>query len=93
MKSGIMNRSIVNKDALISFSNDLKNYESEIQSIMSSIEKELNSFRWQDPQGISFHQSFDGLKKYVEYYILPIFKDYYNHLDNLARSVDEYNEQ
>ena len=87
-----MPKSIVNSDSLKRFSSDLKNYEGEIQQIVSSIERELNSFRWSDPQGARFHSNFDYWKREVESSLLPLLRKSHEHIDKLAMRIDEYNE-
>ena len=86
-----MPKSIVNSDSLRNFSSILKNYDSEILKIVSSIDKELNSFRWSDPQGANFHVAFSNWKREVENEIHPLLEESYKHLDNLVMAIDDYN--
>ena len=87
-----MPRSIVNSDNLKIFSNELKNYEDEIRQIVRSVENELNSFKWADGVGSNFHNSFNSWKTNAEKNVFSLLRNSYEHLDKLAKSVDEYNE-
>lgn len=87
-----MSRSVVNSDSLKRFSRELKEYDAEIQEIVLSIDQELNSFIWRDPQGAKFHADFSNWKREVENEIHPLLRDSYKHLDNLVMAIDDYNE-
>jgi hypothetical protein len=77
-------------ETLTQFSSTLKSNHDDILAVKSSMDKELQSFIWDDPVGASFRAKYYEDLKPIEGKLIPNLEAYSAYLDQEAALVTEF---
>lgn len=77
-------------ETLSQFSSTLKNNREDILSVKASMDKELQSFIWDDPVGNTFRSKYYEDLKPIEGKLVPNLEAYSRYLDQEVSIINEY---
>ncbi len=77
-------------ETLTMFSGTLKNNREDILSVKASMDRELQSFLWDDPVGNAFRAKYYEDLKPIESTLVPNLASYSAYLDQEAAIINEY---
>ena len=77
-------------ETLTMFSGTLKNNREDILNVKASMDRELQSFLWDDPVGNAFRAKYYEDLKPIEGKLIPNLEAYSTYLDQEANLVTEF---
>lgn len=77
-------------ERLTQFSSTLKNNREDIFAVKESMDRELQSFLWDDPVGNAFRAKYYEDLKPIEGKLVPSLEAYSRYLDQEASIINEY---